>query len=170
MKYAVLTSGGKQYIAREGENIDVDRLHAEVGQAVEFSDVLLVVDNDKVKVGSPFVKGAKVKGEIVDQFKAPKVIVFKFIPKERYRRKQGHRQRYTRVAVNKIQVTAPRKKAATPKEAEKPKTTRKTKPRTTKASQEATPRKRTSTKKDTGAVSDKGTKSTTRRKTTDSSK
>jgi large subunit ribosomal protein L21 len=118
MKYAVVESGGKQYIAREGETIEVDRLPLEIGKKVEFKDVLLLVDDSKVKVGSPHIRGAKVRGTVVDQFKAPKIVVFKFIPKERYRRKRGHRQRYSRVVIDKISVTQPRKKAETAKEAE----------------------------------------------------
>jgi large subunit ribosomal protein L21 len=166
MKYAVVVSGGKQYVTREGETIEVDRLPLEVGKTVEFKDVLLLVDNAKVKVGSPFVRGAKVKGTVVDQFKAPKIIVFKYIPKERYRRKRGHRQRYSRIAIDKISVTQPRKKAEAPakaKEAEgakakkapaaksaeakatsgKPKTKKSTK---AKASKPAEPKKKTSAK------------------------
>ncbi|UCF62184.1 MAG: 50S ribosomal protein L21, partial [Anaerolineaceae bacterium] len=89
MKYAVLESGGKQYVAREGEAIEVDRLKIEVGDKIDFKDVLLLVDNAKVHVGTPYVKGAKVRGTVVDQLKAPKIIVYKYIPKERYRRKRG---------------------------------------------------------------------------------
>ena len=92
MKYAVLESGGKQYIAREGEAIEIDRLQIEVGNTIDFKDVLLLVDNAKVHVGTPYVKGAKVRGTVVEQLRAPKIIVFKYIPKERYRRKRGHRQ------------------------------------------------------------------------------
>ena len=64
MKYAVLSSGGKQYVAREGETIQVDRLPLEIGKSVDFKDVLLVVDGAKVNVGNPMVKGAVVKGEV----------------------------------------------------------------------------------------------------------
>ncbi|HEY46192.1 MAG TPA: 50S ribosomal protein L21 [Anaerolineae bacterium] len=146
MKYAVLESGGKQYIAREGETIEVDRLQVEIGEAIDFKDVLLLVDNAKVHVGTPFVKGAKVRGNVVEQFRTKKIIVFKYIPKERYRRKRGHRQSYTRVAIDKITLTTPRKKATTAdadeksevkKPARKPTTTEKTqasKPTTTKKS------------------------------------
>ena len=102
MKYAVVETGGKQYIAREGELIEIDRLPLEIGKPVEFKDVLLIVDGKTIQVGNPLIKGATVKGEILDQFKAKKVIVFKYIPKERYRRKQGHRQRYTRVRISEI--------------------------------------------------------------------
>jgi large subunit ribosomal protein L21 len=111
MKYAVIEAGGKQYIAREGEAIEVDRIPLGVGEKVDFKDVMLVVDGKDVQVGAPFVTGANVKGTISEQFKAPKIIVFKYIPKERYRRKRGHRQHYTRVEVERISVRKTAKKA-----------------------------------------------------------
>jgi large subunit ribosomal protein L21 len=119
MKYAVVETGGKQYIAREGEMIEVDRLPLEIGKPVEFNEVLLIVDEKAVQVGDPLVKGASVKGEVLDQVKAKKVIVFKYIPKERYRRKQGHRQRYTQVRISEI-VAGGAKKAAVAKAEEPP--------------------------------------------------
>ncbi len=112
MKYAIIEAGGKQYVAREGETIDVDRLPQEVGESVQWKDVLLMVDDSKVTVGTPLVKGANVKGKIVSQFKAPKILVFKYKSRERYRRRIGHRQRYTKIQIGKISVTRPRKKAA----------------------------------------------------------
>ena len=102
MKYAILQSGGKQYVAREGESLEVDRLPVEKGEAVEFSEVLLVSDGKNIHVGTPRVEGARVKGRVLEEVKARKVVVFKYIPKERYRRKSGHRQRYTRVAIESI--------------------------------------------------------------------
>lgn len=112
MKYAVVESGGKQYIAREGEMIEIDRIPLEVGKPVEFNEVLLIVNDKTIQVGNPLIKGATVKGEVLDQFKAKKVIVFKYIPKERYRRKQGHRQRYTRVRINEIATGSSKKTEA----------------------------------------------------------
>ena len=111
MKYAVVRSGGKQYIAREGETIEVDRLSLEVGKPVNFDEVLLITDGKKVQVGGPLIKGASVKGKVLDQFKSKKIVVFKYIPKERYRRKKGHRQHYTRVEIEEI-VTGSSKPAA----------------------------------------------------------
>lgn len=146
MKYAVLESGGKQYIAREGEVIDVDRLHVELGKAIDFKDVLLLVENAKVHVGTPYVKGAKVRGTVVEQFKAPKVIVFKYIPKKRYRRKRGHRQRYTRVAIDKITLTTPRKKKTTSKASEKPEAKKPARKPRKKASKPTTSKKTKATK------------------------
>ena len=142
MKYAVLESGGKQYIAREGETIEVDRLPTKIGQSVDFKDILLVVDKAKVKVGAPFIKGAKVHGTVVDQIKAPKVIVFKYIPKERYRKKRGHRQQYTRIAIDRIRLSTPRKKATATEDSEKSKAVKST----VGASKKTSPRKAKTTK------------------------
>jgi large subunit ribosomal protein L21 len=111
MKYAIINAGGKQYVAREGETIEVDRLPLQVGEEVQWKEVLLLVDNGDITVGDPFVTGANVKGQVVDQIKGRKILVFKYIPKERYRRRRGHRQRYTRVEINKISGRKPRKKA-----------------------------------------------------------
>jgi large subunit ribosomal protein L21 len=111
MKYAIINTGGKQYVAREGETIEVDRLPLQVGEEVQWKEVLLLVDNGDITVGDPFVTGANVKGQVVDQIKGRKILVFKYIPKERYRRRRGHRQRYTRVEINKISRMKPRKKA-----------------------------------------------------------
>lgn len=112
MKYAVLDIGGKQFVAEEGGTIEVDRISTEVGKSVDLKEVLLVVDGAKVKVGQPKVAGAKVKVTVAEQIKAPKITVFKFKPKQRYTRKLGHRQAMTRLSVDKITVSAPRKKAS----------------------------------------------------------
>lgn len=112
MKYAILESGGKQYRVSEGEAIEVDRLPLEVGESVEWQDVLLLVDDSNILIGQPYVKGVTIKGKVVEQFKARKVVVFKYKPKIRYRRTQGHRQRYTRVMIDKISQPSKAKKAA----------------------------------------------------------
>jgi large subunit ribosomal protein L21 len=155
MKYAVIGSGGKQYITREGETINVDRLPLEVGSKVEFKEVLLTVDGTKVQVGKPHVNGAAVKGEVTGQIKGPKIIVFKYIPKERYRKKRGHRQHYTQVTIDSISLKAPAKKTA--KAEEKPKA----------APKKTATAKKTSTDKEGTTKSSTGTKkSTTSTKTT----
>ena len=102
MKYAMFESGGKQYIARQGETVEVDHLPLNVGVKAEFKTILLVSDGSTVKIGTPFVEGASVSAKVVGQVRAPKVIVFKYIPKERYRRKKGHRQQYTRVEIQDV--------------------------------------------------------------------
>lgn len=162
MKYAVLESGGKQYVAREGEAIEVDRLKVEVGETIDFKNVLLLVDDSKVHVGTPYVKGAKVRGTIADHLKAPKIIVFKYIPKERYRRKRGHRQSYTRVAIDKITMTTPRRKTTTAKVGEESEAKKSAgKPMTTAKKQTSTPKKpasKSTTKRSTATKTAAGRK------------
>ena len=102
MKYVILESGGKQYKAVEGGTIEVDLIHADLGTAIEINDVLLSVDGDKVSVGAPVIKGASVKAKIVEHFKGEKTYNFHYKPKKRIRQKTGHRQSYTRLAVEKI--------------------------------------------------------------------
>jgi len=102
MKYAIVESGGKQYKAVEGETIDVDRLPAKVGDKVELRQVLLTVDEEAVQIGSPTVAGIQVSTTIVDHFKGPKIVIFKYSPKKRIRVKSGHRQQYTRLSVDVI--------------------------------------------------------------------
>ena len=96
--YAIIKTGGKQYKAEPGKFIDVEKLDAEVGAEVAF-DALMVVDGDAVKVGTPVVDGVKVVGKVLKQDKQKKIIVFKYKPKKDYRKKQGHRQPYTRVEI-----------------------------------------------------------------------
>ncbi len=114
MKYAIVEHSGKQYLAQEGGLIEVDRMSVEVGKPVVFKEVLLVTDGKKVEVGAPFVKGASVKGKIQDHLKGKKITVFKYKPKQRYRRTQGHRQLLTHVAIESIGLP----KAETKKKAE----------------------------------------------------
>lgn len=102
MKYAIVESGGKQFKAVEGDTIEVDLLNAEPGQPVDLERVLLLVDGDKVSVGTPVVTGAKVSATVVTHFKGPKLIIFKYSPKKRIRVKTGHRQQYTRLLVKSI--------------------------------------------------------------------
>ena len=100
--YAVLKSGARQYRAEVGETILVDRLSAEVGQQLEMDKVLLIADGERVEVGRPTIEGAKVLATVVAQEKGPKIRIFKYHPRKRYRRRAGHRQRYTRLRVDKI--------------------------------------------------------------------
>ena len=104
MKYAIVESGGKQYRAVEGTTIEVDLLDVEVGQQVSLGPVLLLVDGDQISVGAPLVEGAKISATVVDHVKGPKIVVFKYRPKKRIRVKTGHRQQYTRLQVNTIEV------------------------------------------------------------------
>jgi len=102
MKYAVVESGGKQYVAREGQFVEVDLLPVEVGSTVTLDSVLLAVDGQAVAVGKPAVEGAKVTARVEGHIKGPKIVVYRYIPKERYRRKKGHRQQYTRLAIEQV--------------------------------------------------------------------
>lgn len=102
MSYAIFENGGKQYKAVPGTTVDIDRMPTEAGTEIEFEQVLLISDDGDVQVGTPTVSGAKVKATVEEHFKAKKIIVFKYIPRKRYRRTQGHRQQYTRVRINEI--------------------------------------------------------------------
>lgn len=102
MKYAIIEDGGKQYRAVEGSTIEVDRYDAEPGDQIDLDQVLLVADGDEVIVGAPVIEGAKIEATVLEQVKGPKVVVFKYKPKERYRVKKGHRQQYTRLKVDAI--------------------------------------------------------------------
>ena len=97
--YAVVRTGGKQYRVEEGRALKVERLPGEVGDTVELGDVLLMADGGAVTVGAPTISGARVLGTIAEQGRAPKIIVFKYKAKTRYRKKTGHRQPFTRVVV-----------------------------------------------------------------------
>ena len=104
MKYAIVENGGKQFKAVEGTTIDVDLLEIEIGAELVLDAVLLVVEDEKVLIGNPTIKGAKVTTSVVDHVKGPKVITFKYQPKKRIRVKTGHRQQYTRLKVESISV------------------------------------------------------------------
>ena len=102
MKYAIVEDGSKQYRAVEGGTIDVDHFDAQPGEQVDLERVLLISDDEDVLVGTPLVAGAKVQATVLEQVKGPKIIVFKYKPKERYRVKTGHRQKYTRLQIDSI--------------------------------------------------------------------
>ncbi len=112
MKYAIVESGGKQYKAVEGSTIEVDRLALEVGSKVDLNEVLLISDDENITVGTPLVDGAKVTATVVSEVKGPKVIVFKYKSRQRYRVKTGHRQKYTRLMIDEISGKKGSKKAA----------------------------------------------------------
>ena len=103
MKYAILESGGKQYKAVEGGTIEVDLLHVEAGKSLKLDSVLLLVDGDNVTVGAPIVTGAAVNAKVVEHFRGEKTVNFTYSPKKRIRQKTGHRQSYTRLAIETIE-------------------------------------------------------------------
>ena len=100
--YAIIETGGKQYKVTPGQVIDVERLDIIEGDTVELEKVLLIDDDEKVTIGTPTVDGAKVVAISQGEGKGEKVIVFKYKPKTRYRKKTGHRQTYTRLVIDKI--------------------------------------------------------------------
>ncbi|MBS3752633.1 MAG: 50S ribosomal protein L21 [Anaerolineales bacterium] len=102
MKYAIMESGGKQYKAVPGETVRVDRLPNEVNDKIDLDKVLLVVDDGDIKIGTPILEGATIKATVSDQIKGRKIRVFKYKPKVRYRKRQGHRQRYTLLKIDEI--------------------------------------------------------------------
>ncbi|MEK9171116.1 MAG: 50S ribosomal protein L21 [Patescibacteria group bacterium] len=104
MKYAIIKAGGAQYQVSVGQEIDIFRLDKEKDEDVVFDSVLLVKDDDKVLVGQPVVKGAKVKGKVVDQILGEKIRIATYKAKSRYRKVKGHRDQLTRVLIEKIDV------------------------------------------------------------------
>jgi large subunit ribosomal protein L21 len=86
--------------------IEVDRFAAEPGEKMDLDHVMLVVDDDNILIGTPFIQGARVEATVESQIKGPKVVVFKYKPKQRYRVKTGHRQKYTRLRIDSITVAS----------------------------------------------------------------
>ena len=118
--YAIIESCGRQYKVAEGDVVFFEKLDAEEGKKITFDNVILVSEEGKVQVGNPYVKGVKVEGKVVSHGKGKKIIVFKMKPKKNYRRKQGHRQPYTKVEITSIKTAT--KKTATKKATEKTET------------------------------------------------
>ena len=102
--YAVVKTGGKQYVLAEGDFVKVEKLPGDVGSEVIFDEVLLLSKDGELRVGRPRVDGARVTGTIVEQDREKKIIVFKMKRRKGYRRKQGHRQYYTGVKVQAIEA------------------------------------------------------------------
>ena len=99
--YAIIATGGKQYRVSEGDVIYIEKIDAQVDSTVSF-DVLLVGNDGDEKIGTPVVEGVKVEGKVVGQIRGEKIVVYKYKSKKNYRRKQGHRQPYTKVEITKI--------------------------------------------------------------------
>jgi large subunit ribosomal protein L21 len=118
--YAIVETGGKQYKVSPGQKIDVDRLSVADGEDIELSRVLLIADEKDTIIGSPAIEGAKVVATCLNESKGDKIIVFKYKPKVRYRRKKGHRQIYSTLEIKDIvkpggetaEKKPPKKKAA----------------------------------------------------------
>ena len=102
MVYAVVRSNSKQFKVAVGDVIELDALGFEPGDAVELGEVLMVVDGENVQIGAPIIDGASVRATVVGQIRGPKIEIFKFKAKKRYRKHAGHKQSYTRVKVDEI--------------------------------------------------------------------
>jgi large subunit ribosomal protein L21 len=102
MSYAVIRTGGKQYRVSPGDLLRLERLDGDVGSAVEFAEVLLASAGDAVRIGTPLVSGARVRGTIVAQGRDRKILIFKKKRRKNYRRRRGHRQSITTVRVTEI--------------------------------------------------------------------
>jgi large subunit ribosomal protein L21 len=101
--YAVVRSGGKQYRVSQGGSVRLEKIEGEVGSSITLDDVLMVGEDGDVKIGEPTVDGARVTGTITAQARSPKLIIFKMKRRKGYRRKQGHRQDYTEIRVDRIE-------------------------------------------------------------------
>lgn len=99
-KFAIISTGSKQYVVKDGDVIFVEKLGKEKGDKVNFEEVLLTADGDAVKVGTPNVSGAKVSGEVLEEGRDDKVTVLRYRQKSRYSKKKGHRQPYTKVKIS----------------------------------------------------------------------
>ncbi|OQY12745.1 MAG: 50S ribosomal protein L21 [Desulfobacteraceae bacterium 4572_187] len=102
--YAIVNTGGKQYKIHQGDVLRVEKIPGEIGNSISFAEVLMFADGKDVSIGRPLLDNVTVKGHIVEQGKAKKIIVFKYKRRKRYRRKQGHRQQYTAVKIDSIEA------------------------------------------------------------------
>lgn len=100
--YAVIKTGGKQYRVQQGDVIFVEKIDSQADEAVTFEEVLLVNDGDQTRIGAPTVAGAKVEGKVLGQVKGQKIVVYKYKAKKNERKKQGHRQPYTKVEITAV--------------------------------------------------------------------
>ena len=116
--YALIEACGKQYKVEEKTTVFFEKLDAEEGKKVTFDKVILVSDNGKVQVGNPYVKGVIVEGKVVSHGKGKKIIVFKMKPKKNERKKQGHRQPYTKVEITSIKLDTTKKETSKEEKAE----------------------------------------------------
>ena len=102
--FAVIKTGGKQYLVSPGDKIKIEKITEEEGKDVSFKEVLLVEKGKSLKIGTSFVKGAKVTGKVLKQDRDKKITILKYKPKKRYQKKMGHRQPFTEVEILKIEV------------------------------------------------------------------
>ena len=110
MTHAIFETGGKQYRVKEGDEIYIEKLDAEDSTKIKFDKVLAILSEENPKIGSPYIKGATVTAKVIKSGKAKKIIVYKMKRRKGYHRKQGHRQPYTKVVIEKIAVKATKSK------------------------------------------------------------
>src|SRR3989344_5351262 len=99
MAFAIIQTGGKQYKVSSGAKLKIEKLNVQTGDSVVFDKILLTADGEDIKIGTPYIKGAKIEGKILKQGRDKKKIVFRYHSKTRYRKKKGHRQDYTEVKI-----------------------------------------------------------------------
>lgn len=102
--FAVIKTGGKQYLVTPGQKLKIEKINAEEGDSFVFEEILLTSDRQNLQIGTPMVAGAKAEAKVLKQGRARKIIVFKYHNKTRYRKKQGHRQYFTEVEIKNIQI------------------------------------------------------------------
>ena len=102
--FAVIKTGGKQYLVVPGQKLKIEKIDANEGENFVFEEVLLAGDGENLQIGTPLVKGARVEAKILEQGRAKKIIVFKYHNKTRYRKKRGHRQHFTEVEIKKMEI------------------------------------------------------------------
>lgn len=113
--YAVIATGGKQYRVEEGQVINLEKLDGDIGNAVNFDKILMIVDENKVNVGKPYIEGAVVSAEVVEHGRAKKINILKFRRRKHHMKRQGHRQSFTQVKITSIGAAASTKKARSTK-------------------------------------------------------
>jgi large subunit ribosomal protein L21 len=170
--YAVVTTGGKQYRVEAGSELTIERLADDAGSPITFDRVLMVGDGDTITVGTPTVEGATVSGTVLGESLGPKLVIFKFKQKVKYRRMAGHRQHFTRVRIDEISAsgkksTAEEPEAARAQQAEPPENAAPTR-RTTKAAKAAKAEKADPAEPPAEAEKPKRTSRTTKAATADS--
>lgn len=104
MNLAIIKTGGKQYLVKEGDQVKIEKLDKKEGQKKVFDRVLLLEKDQELKIGQPFLEQTQVEAKVLEQGKREKVVIFKHRPKKRYTKKKGHRQPYTKVEITTIKV------------------------------------------------------------------
>ncbi len=102
MNLAIIQAGGKQYLVKANDKIQIEKIEGKVGDTIKLGEVLLSVAGDKIDLGKPFIASGAVEAKILKQGRSKKVLVFKYKSKSKYRRKQGHRQAFTEIEITKI--------------------------------------------------------------------